>query len=184
MATAGAVADVDTNASEGFLQGILDSLVSNPASLVSVLQATVTTIRGAHVSSDDPARGYTVDGAYESKDDKGNTTTKYALNAGGFAGSLQAAILGDKDSAKGTGSEADPNNDPASLTVTGCALLKAGNTPVASLALLIYPASLPSAAARPAISRIPTCCSNCSRSATWACSKHSAPSSMTVRSTV
>nr|WP_254883247.1 LPXTG cell wall anchor domain-containing protein [Bifidobacterium longum] len=126
VATAGAVADVDTNASEGFLQGILDSLVSTPASLVSVLQATVTTIRGAHVSSDDPAWGYTVDGAYESKDDKGNTTTKYALNAGGFAGSLQAAILGDKDSAKGTGSEADPNNDPASLTVNGLRAVEGG----------------------------------------------------------
>ena len=126
VATAGAVADVDTNASEGFLQGILDSLVSNPASLVSVLQATVTTIRGAHVSSDDPAWGYTVNGAYESKDDKGNTTAKYALNAGGFAGSLQAAILGDKDSAKGTGSEADPNNDPASLTVNGLRAVEGG----------------------------------------------------------
>ena len=126
VATAGAVADVDTNASEGFLQGILDSLVSNPASLVSVLQATVTTIRGAHVSSDDPAWGYTVNGAYESKNDKGNTTAKYALNAGGFAGSLQAAILGDKDSAKGTGSEADPNNDPASLTVNGLRAVEGG----------------------------------------------------------
>lgn len=126
VATAGTVADVDTNASEGFLQGILDSLVSNPASLVSVLQATVTTIRGAHVSSDDPAWGYTVNGAYESKDDKGNTTAKYALNAGGFAGSLQAAILGDKDSAKGTGSEADPNNDPASLTVNGLRAVEGG----------------------------------------------------------
>lgn len=126
VATAGAVADVDTNASEGFLQGILDSLVSNPASLVSVLQATVTTIRGAHVSSDDPAWGYTVNGAYESKDDKGNTTTKYALNAGGFAGSLQASIIGDKDSAKGTGSEADPNNDPASLTVNGLRAVEGG----------------------------------------------------------
>lgn len=126
VATAGAVADVDTNASEGFLQGILDSLVSNPASLVSVLQATVTTIRGAHVSSDDPAWGYTVDGAYESKDDKGNTTTKYALNAGGFAGSLQAAILGDKDSAKGTGSEVDTAKDSAALTVTGLRAVESG----------------------------------------------------------
>lgn len=126
VATAGAVADVDTNASEGFLQGILDSLVSNTASLVSVLQATVTTIRGAHVSSDDPAWGYTVNGAYESKDDKGNTTAKYALNAGGFAGSLQAAILGDKDSAKGTGSEVDTAKDSAALTVTGLRAVESG----------------------------------------------------------
>ena len=78
------------------------------------------------MSSDDPAWGYTVDGAYESKGDKGNTTTKYALNAGGFAGSLQASILGDKDSAKGTGSEADPNNDPASLTVNGLRAVEGG----------------------------------------------------------
>ena len=78
------------------------------------------------MSSDDPAWGYTVNGAYESKDDKGNTTAKYALNAGGFAGSLQASILGDKDSAKGTGSEADPNNDPAALTVTGLRAVEGG----------------------------------------------------------
>ena len=78
------------------------------------------------MSSDDPAWGYTVNGAYESKDDKGNTTAKYALNAGGFAGSLQASILGDKDSAKGTGSEADPNNDPASLTVNGLRAVEGG----------------------------------------------------------
>ena len=78
------------------------------------------------MSSDDPAWGYTVNGAYESKDDKGNTTAKYALNAGGFAGSLQAAILGDKDSAKGTGSEADPNNDPASLTINGLRAVEGG----------------------------------------------------------
>ena len=70
--------------------------------------------------------GYTVDGAYESKDDKGNTTTKYALNAGGFAGSLQAAILGDKDSAKGTGSEVDTAKDSAALTVTGLRAVESG----------------------------------------------------------
>ena len=78
------------------------------------------------MSSDDPAWGYTVNGAYESKDDKGNTTTKYALNAGGFAGSLQAAILGDKDSAKGTGSEVDTAKDSAALTVTGLRAVESG----------------------------------------------------------
>ena len=78
------------------------------------------------MSSDDPAWGYTVNGAYESKDDKGNTTAKYALNAGGFAGSLQAAILGDKDSAKGTGSEVDTAKDSAALTVTGLRAVESG----------------------------------------------------------
>ena len=39
---------------------------------------------------------------------------------------MQAAILGDKDSAKGTGSEADPNNDPASLTVNGLRAVEGG----------------------------------------------------------
>ena len=106
-----------------------------------------------------------VNGAYESKDDKGNTTTKHALNAGGFAGSPQAAIL-DKDSAKGTGwVKWIPNNDPAALTVTGCAPLKAGNTRRLLRPLLMCPASPPSAGGE-ARARTPTCCSNCSRSAT------------------
>ena len=97
QATAGSVADVDTQASSGFLQGVIDGLIdtANPAGLVSVLQATVATIRGAHVNADDAAWGYTVEGVTAA-----DGTDVHPLNAGGFAGSLQAAVLGDKDGDK------------------------------------------------------------------------------------
>ena len=117
LATSGSVADVNTNdVSEGFLQRLLDTLVknTNPTGLVNVLQATVVTIRGAHVSADSDGWGFTVEGAY-----KADGQTRYAVNAGGFAGSLQAAILGDKDSAKGSGAGVDPAGDPAELVVNG-----------------------------------------------------------------
>ncbi|SHJ28750.1 Cna B-type domain-containing protein [Hespellia stercorisuis] len=92
LATAGSVLDANTNASSGLLQGILDTLISTPNSLLSVLQATVSTIRGAKVTAVDDTWGYTVNGSY-----KEGTTTKYAKSAGGFAGSLEAAVLGDAD---------------------------------------------------------------------------------------
>ncbi|NEG56032.1 LPXTG cell wall anchor domain-containing protein [Bifidobacterium sp. SMA15] len=125
IATSGATAGVDTNdTTDGILGDLIGGLVgdhsgtaANPAGLISVLQATVTTIRGAHVSADSSEWGYTVEGgAYQATDG----TTAYALNAGGFAGSLQAAILGDRDSAKGTGTGVDTaKNDPSEVTVTG-----------------------------------------------------------------
>ncbi|MBT1162904.1 cell surface protein [Bifidobacterium sp. SO1] len=121
-ATSGSVADVDTNAASGFLNKVLDTVIGTPASLLQVLQATIVTIRGAHVFPDSDSWGYTVEGAYQDAD--GNT--QYALNAGGFAGSLQAAILGDKDSAKGTGTEIETSKDPASLTVTGLRAVEGG----------------------------------------------------------
>ncbi|WP_237746085.1 LPXTG cell wall anchor domain-containing protein [Bifidobacterium saguini] len=113
IATSGSVADVNTNASSGFLQGVLDTLIqnANPGGLVNVLQATVVTIRGAHVSADDSDWGYTVEGSYAGADG----TTQYAVNAGGFAGSLQAAILGDKDSAADA---TDASQDVAAVTVS------------------------------------------------------------------
>lgn len=122
IAASGSVADVDTDAASGFLSKVLDTVIDSPSSLLQVLQATVVTIRGAHVSPDTPTWGYTVEGAYKDADDN----TRYALNAGGFAGSLQAAILGDKDSAKGTGTAVDTANDPAALTVKGLRAVEGG----------------------------------------------------------
>ncbi|MBW3089549.1 cell surface protein [Bifidobacterium sp. 82T25] len=113
IATSGAVADVNTDGIGGFLHKITDQVLT-PGKLVSVLDATVVTIRGAHVTPDNSEWGYTVEGSYQDGDE-----TKYALNAGGFAGSLQASILGDKKSAKGTGTSVDTANDPAAVTVTG-----------------------------------------------------------------
>ena len=93
LASAGSVAGVNTNASNGLLQGILEHLISAPGDLVKVLQATATTIHAATVSAADSKWGFVVDGAY-----KDSGTVKYAAYAGGFAGSLEASAVGEKDS--------------------------------------------------------------------------------------
>lgn len=93
LASAGSVAGVNTNASNGLLQGILEHLISAPGYLVKVLQATATTIHAATVSAADSKWGFVVDGAY-----KDGGTVKYAAYAGGFAGSLEASAVGEKDS--------------------------------------------------------------------------------------
>ena len=93
LASAGSVAGVNTNASNGLLQGILEHLISAPGDLVKVLQATATTIHAATVSAADNTWGFVVDGAYKDGD-----AVKYAAYAGGFAGSLEASAVGEKDS--------------------------------------------------------------------------------------
>lgn len=95
LASAGSVAGVNTNASNGLLQGILEHLISAPGYLVKVLQATATTIHAATVSAADSKWGFVVDGAY--KDDG---TVKYAAYAGGFAGSLEASAVGEEKSSE------------------------------------------------------------------------------------
>lgn len=97
LASAGSVADVNTNASNGLLQGILDHLIATPGDLATVLKATATTIHAAKVSAADSQWGFVVDGAY-----KEGGTVKYAAYAGGFAGSLEASAVGEKDSTSGT----------------------------------------------------------------------------------
>lgn len=93
LASAGSVAGVNTNASNGLLQGILDHLIATPGDLATVLKATATTIHAATVSAADNTWGFVVDGAY-----KEGGTVKYAAYAGGFAGSLEASAVGEKDS--------------------------------------------------------------------------------------
>lgn len=93
LASAGSVAGVNTNASNGLLQGILDHLISAPGYLVEVLQATATTIHAATVSAADSKWGFVVDGSYKEGD-----AVKYAAYAGGFAGSLEASAVGEEKS--------------------------------------------------------------------------------------
>ena len=76
LVTAASAASVNTNASKGFLQSVLNSLVSQQGDLAQVLQATVTTIRGAEIAPDNTDYGFVVKGA-------GSLPPKYA---GGFAG--------------------------------------------------------------------------------------------------
>lgn len=107
--TAAGVADVNTNdVSSGLLQKLLNTLIGTPQSVASVLNATVSTVRGASVSAvgegntasatADPAAsawGFTVEGAYGNADAR-----KYARAAGGFAGLAKAVVVGTKDGGK------------------------------------------------------------------------------------
>lgn len=98
--TAAGVADVNTNgASSGLLQKLLDTLIGTPSSVASILNATVSTVRGASVSAVDEATdqaasawGFTIEGAYGNAD-----VRTYARAAGGFAGSAKAVVVGSKD---------------------------------------------------------------------------------------
>ena len=88
----GSVAAIDTATKQGLLNKLLDVLMVNaPAELIKVLNATVSTIRCASVSAWDDW-GVIVNGTYQ----KGSNTG-YAKAAGGFAGSLCGAVLGEKD---------------------------------------------------------------------------------------
>lgn len=97
----GSVAAIDTATKQGLLNKLLDVLMVNaPAELIKVLNATVSTIRCASVLAWDDW-GVIVNGTYQI----GNNT-RYAKAAGGFAGSLCGAVLGEKDK-PGSGIHAD-----------------------------------------------------------------------------
>ena len=88
----GSVAAIDTATKQGLLNKLLDVLMVNaPAELIKVLNATVSTIRCASVSAWDDW-GVIVNGTYQN-----GSNTGYAKAAGGFAGSLCGAVLGEKD---------------------------------------------------------------------------------------
>lgn len=109
LASAASVASANTHASGGLLQGILDQVIASASNLVDLLPATVTTIHKASVSPADAAWGFVVEGAYTA-----GGATQYAPYAGGFAGLIQSAVLGEKD-ASGT-----------SLTVEGLRSVEGG----------------------------------------------------------
>ena len=88
----GSVATVDPTAGEGLLSQLLNKLLSTPADLIKVLNATVATIRYADVESWDDW-GIIVNGAHASE----SNNTSYAKAAGGFAGNLEGTVLGKKD---------------------------------------------------------------------------------------
>lgn len=87
LSTAASVADVNTNASKGLLQGLLNALISSPGNLASVLKATASTMRDVSVSPDDAAYGFVVEGY------KG-TPPRFA---GGFVGTMEATVINDRD---------------------------------------------------------------------------------------
>ena len=90
-ASSASVLNANTNeASNGFLQALLDKVAGTPNDLVDVLQATVCTIKNAEVHPADASYGIVVDGAYPGG---------IADYAGGFAGSLEATVVGERRNA-------------------------------------------------------------------------------------
>ena len=92
----GSVATLNPTAGEGLLSQLLNKLLSTPADLIKVLNATVATICDADVESWDDW-GIIVNGAYAS----GSNNTSYAKAAGGFAGNLEGTVLGKKRKRQG-----------------------------------------------------------------------------------
>lgn len=88
----GSVATLNPTAGEGLLSQLLNKLLSTPADLIKVLNATVATIRYADVESWDNW-GIIINGAHSN----GEANTSYAKAAGGFAGNLEGTVLGKKD---------------------------------------------------------------------------------------
>ena len=133
---AASVASADTNASDGFLQGLLNTVISGTGitNLAEVLNATMSTVRNAHVSATatdeqgvvtagDASWGFTVD-AYTTG--TGESAQKvYPIAAGGFAGAIEATVLGElttKDDSADVGDttkddSADVGGDDLNLSV-------------------------------------------------------------------
>lgn len=88
----GSVATLNPTAGEGLLSQLLNKLLSTPADLIKVLNATIATIRYADVESWDNW-GIIINGAHSN----GEANTSYAKAAGGFAGNLEGTVLGEKD---------------------------------------------------------------------------------------
>ena len=90
-AASASVLDANTNnASNGFLQRLLNSVISTPNDLADVLQATICTIKNAEVHPADPDYGIVIDGAYPGG---------IADYAGGFVGSMEASVIGERRNA-------------------------------------------------------------------------------------
>ena len=85
-------AALDTASSGGLLGGLLQSLIKTPGDLLSLLNTTISTVRGADVSAWDDW-GIVINGAYTD----GSNNTAYAKAAGGFAGEINGAVIGEKD---------------------------------------------------------------------------------------
>ena len=83
-------AALDTASSGGLLGGLLQSLIKTPGDLLSLLNTTVSTVQGADVSAWDDW-GIIINGAYTN----GTGNTAYAKAAGGFAGEINGAVIGE-----------------------------------------------------------------------------------------
>ena len=71
-----------------------DTVIGQSGDVANVLEATMTTIRGASVTPANEAWGFVVDGSYQRAG-----ATGFATAAGGFVGSCESAVLGSKEGA-------------------------------------------------------------------------------------
>lgn len=85
-------AALDTASSGGLLGGLLQNLINTPGDLLSLLNTTISTVRGADVSAWDDW-GIIINGAYTDS----TRNTAYAKAAGGFAGEINGAVIGELD---------------------------------------------------------------------------------------
>ncbi|WP_432792396.1 hypothetical protein [Peptacetobacter hiranonis] len=96
----GSATSLDTATDGGLLGGLLNGLVKAPKDLIRLMNATVSTVRAVDVRAWDDW-GIVINGAYlESQANpltKAPGDIKYAETAGGFAGEINGAVIGDKD---------------------------------------------------------------------------------------
>lgn len=91
----GSAAALDTSSSSGLLGGLLQKLIGTPGDLLSVLNATLSTVCAVDVKAWD-SYGIIIHGAYTNE----SANTSYAKAVGGFAGEINGAVIGDKDDAQ------------------------------------------------------------------------------------
>ena len=85
-------AALDTASSGGLLGGLLQSLIKTPGELAQLLDATLSTVHAADIFAWDDW-GIIINGAYTAD----SQNTAYAKAAGGFAGEVNGAVIGEKD---------------------------------------------------------------------------------------
>ncbi len=88
----GSAVALDSASSEGLLGGLLQHLIGTPDDLLSLLNATLSTITSADVKAWNEW-GIIVNGAYFD----GTANTRYAKAVGGFAGEINGAVIGTLD---------------------------------------------------------------------------------------
>lgn len=86
----GSAAALDTASSEGLLGGLLQHLIVTPSDLLSVLNATVSTVTASDVKAWHDY-GIVVNGIYN---EPNNANTQYAKAVGGFVGESNGAVFG------------------------------------------------------------------------------------------
>ena len=98
----GSAANLDTASSSGLLDGLLQAVIGSPGNLLSVLEATLSTVRAVNVEAWNPY-GIVINGAYSG----GSNNTQYAKAAGGFVGEMNGAVIGSREEDQAEGSAAN-----------------------------------------------------------------------------